>query len=254
MIRYHRLSSDEQKVLCHKGTEPPNTGEYCDLFLEGVYLCRRCDAPLFLSSDKFPSTCGWPSFDDEISGSIISQADNQRTEILCRRCSAHLGHVFVGEMRTEKNIRYCVNSLSLRFLPLTCDGMERCFVAGGCFWGVQRSMKKCPDVVRTEVGYIGGTVVEPTYEEVCSGETSHTEAVEIFFKLGSFENVLTCFLETLEPSQEEVKRQYRLAIFYLSAEQESIANQLVQKRGLKIDITPASFFYTAEESHQDYYS
>ncbi len=118
-MQLNKLTQDEEKVIIHKGTEAPFTGEYDTTFREGTYVCRQCNTPLYVSNSKFHSGCGWPSFDQEIDGAVkrIPDPDGSRTEITCAACGGHLGHVFEGEGYTEKNTRHCVNSVSLKFIP-----------------------------------------------------------------------------------------------------------------------------------------
>ncbi len=116
-MKLNPLTPEEERVIVHKGTEPPFTGKYCDFFEEGTYLCKRCDAPLFRSEDKFHSKTGWPSFDSEMDNATKRIPDGSRTEVVCARCGAHLGHVFEGEGFTPKNLRYCINSVALKFIP-----------------------------------------------------------------------------------------------------------------------------------------
>ncbi len=116
---YNPLSAEERHIIEFKGTEPPFTGEYDDFYEDGSYICRRCNAELYRSVDKFDANCGWPAFDKEIPGAVthLPDPDDMRTEIECANCGGHLGHVFMGERLTETNARHCVNSISMKFVP-----------------------------------------------------------------------------------------------------------------------------------------
>jgi peptide-methionine (R)-S-oxide reductase len=122
-MAYNNLTNEESHIIEDKGTERPFTGEYDDFYKEGIYICRRCNNPLFTSKAKFDAGCGWPAFDEHFSGAVlqIPDEDMMRTEIQCANCKAHLGHVFTGEKLTEKDTRHCVNSLSITFIP---EGQE----------------------------------------------------------------------------------------------------------------------------------
>lgn len=118
MKKFRKLTPQEEYVILEKGTERPFSGEYCDNKKAGIYVCKQCQSELFSSKDKFDSGCGWPSFDDELNNSVkkVLDRDGRRIEILCNECQGHLGHIFSGEGFTEKNLRYCVNSISLEFI------------------------------------------------------------------------------------------------------------------------------------------
>jgi peptide methionine sulfoxide reductase msrA/msrB len=265
---YRALTPEEEAVIVHKGTERPFTGEYNQHFEKGTYHCKRCDAPLYRSSDKFASSCGWPSFDDEIEGAIRREtdADGMRTEILCANCGAHLGHVFEGERLTDRNIRHCVNSISLVFVPDE-EAADTAFAyfAGGCFWGVEHLFQAKEGVVSAVSGYMGGSTEDPTYEEVCSGTTGHLEAVQVEYdpEKVTYEELARYFFEIHDPTQAggqgpDIGGQYLSAIFYGSEEEKETAERLIgilreKGYGVVTQVRPATKFWKAEDYHQDYY-
>lgn len=260
------LTADEKRVIIDKGTEIPFSGKYYDFNEKGIYVCKQCGSPLYKSSDKFSSNCGWPSFDDEIEGAVkhIPDADGVRTEIVCANCNGHLGHVFLNEGFTQKNTRHCVNSISLEFIPAK-ENREVAIFAGGCFWGVEYLMEKQEGVISVESGYIGGLLENPTYEIVSSETSGYAEAVQIIFdpSLTNYKTLTKIFFEIHDPTQlnrqgPDIGEQYRSEIFYTNPQQKIIADNLIkilQNKGYNITtkVTPATVFYKAENYHQDYY-
>jgi peptide methionine sulfoxide reductase msrA/msrB len=267
-MKFKQLTPEEEQVIVNKGTEAPFTGKFEKFNEPGTYVCKRCATPLYRSADKFDAHCGWPSFDDEISGAVkrIADADGMRTEIVCSACGAHLGHVFSGEGFTDKNTRHCVNSISLDFVPDGGAGLtDTAVFAGGCFWGVEYYMKKINGVISTDVGYTGGKTENPTYKEVCAGNSGHYEAIKVLFDPGrtTFEAVARMFFETHDPTQwnhqgPDWGEQYRSAVFYRNEDQKNITENLIRElmeKGFKVvtEVIPAKKFWKAEDYHQDYY-
>ncbi|HVN57422.1 MAG TPA: bifunctional methionine sulfoxide reductase B/A protein [Bacteroidales bacterium] len=266
---YNDLSKEEARVILNKGTEYPFTGKFEKFSGRGTFICKQCGSALYYSDSKFDAHCGWPSFDDEIKGAVlrIPDPDGVRTEIACAVCGAHLGHVFTGEGFTSKDTRHCVNSVSLDFVPARLDPGRygTAVFAGGCFWGVEYYMQKAPGVISVTSGYTGGWVKNPSYREVCSGNTGHAESVKIIYDIQktSYEKLLTLFLEIHDPTQAggqgpDIGDQYRSEIFYMNDEQKATAGKLLKllnDKGYKTTtkVTKATEFYDAEDYHQDYY-
>jgi peptide methionine sulfoxide reductase msrA/msrB len=268
MLKTNSLIPVVREIICNKDTEHPFTGEYEDWGEVGTYLCRKCGLALFRSQTKFHSGCGWPSFDEEIVGAVKREPDpdGQRTEIVCARCGGHLGHVFEGEKFTAKNIRHCVNSASLDFVEdRNVTDTEEAIFAAGCFWGVEHYFKKLPGVLRTEVGYVGGNFNNPSYADVCAGETGHYEAVRVIYdpKVVSFRDVTKYFFEIHDPTQTDgqgpdLGEQYLSVVFYFDQKQKDIAEELIgilTQKGYDIatQVLPVKPFWRAESYHQNYY-
>jgi peptide methionine sulfoxide reductase msrA/msrB len=264
-MEYRRLTPEEENVIVNKGTEMPYTGAYVNTFEDGVYTCRRCGTPLFRSDSKFPANCGWPAFEMAIEGAVLSipDDDGERTEILCAYCGGHLGHVFSGEGFTETDTRYCVNSISMIFIP--AGRIETVYFAGGCFWGIEHTFDHTPGVLSAQSGYMGGTTPNPEYGEVCSGTTGHAETVKVVFDTSSvaFRDLAVTFFEIHDPSQVnrqgvDTGTQYRSAIFYTTEEQLPVIEELLQILGnngyaVATEVLPAGDFWPAEEYHQEYF-
>lgn len=258
-----RLTDEESNVLLHAATEAPFAGKYWDFWESGVYLCRQCGAALYSSEAKFRSDCGWPSFDSEIPDAVGRRpdADGLRVEIVCANCKGHLGHVFEGERFTPKNTRHCVNSLSIVFTP-SC----RALFGGGCFWGVEDFFSSREGVFAATSGYAGGGTANPTYQEVCSGDTGHAESVLVEYDpaIVSYRELAQNFFEIHDPTQPnrqgpDFGTQYRSALFYFDEEQKNIALELVDHlkglgKNVVTEIVPMTNFYPAEGYHQHFFA
>lgn len=243
------------------------------------------------SLDKFDSGTGWPSFTQPVKGTdIVERKDRKfgmvRTEVRSKVADSHLGHVFEDGPADKGGMRYCINSASLKFIPVEemdqagygrylepfvkagvvkAPTHETAVLAGGCFWGMEEILRKIPGVIKTTVGHSGGTTANPKYEDVTTGRTGHAEAIEVVFDSArlSYESLLDYFFRmhdptTLNRQHNDVGTQYRSAIFYTSEVQKQTAERvkLAQsgkfKRPITTEITAATKFYSAEEYHQKY--
>jgi len=279
-----RLTPLQYEVTQNCGTEPPFRNEYWDNHREGIYVDVVSGEPLFSSMDKFDSGTGWPSFLKPIQADAVTERTDashgmRRTEVRSSGADSHLGHLF-DDGPGPSGLRYCVNSASLRFIPVGdmekegYGGLLGLFVktetaifAAGCFWGTEAYFRALPGVLSTEVGYSGGTTVDPTYEEVCTGRTGHAESLQVVFdpsKIG-YVTLLKHFFRMHDPTSlnrqgGDVGTQYRSAVFYAGPEQRRIAEETVASlsksgrygRPVVTQVAPAGPFYPAEDYHQDY--
>ncbi|MFG0257541.1 MAG: bifunctional methionine sulfoxide reductase B/A protein [Phycisphaerales bacterium JB043] len=276
------LTPEERRILLDHGTEPPFCGGLLDNKLDGLYLCRLCDLPLFESSTKFTSGTGWPSFFAPYDADhILDIEDNslgmQRIENRCARCDAHLGHVF-PDGPEPTGMRFCVNSASLVFVEKGQElphrarpvQIETAYFAGGCFWGIEHRMQEIEGVIDAVSGYQGGHVEQPTYKLVCSGTTGHAESVRVRFDPArvSYETLLEAYFTIHDPTQlnrqgPDIGTQYRSAIFAANEEQHRQASEFIERlqetdrrfknKTIVTTVSEYETFYAAEEYHQDYH-
>ncbi|HEY3052297.1 MAG TPA: bifunctional methionine sulfoxide reductase B/A protein [Thermoanaerobaculia bacterium] len=291
-----KLTPLQYEVTQHEGTEPPFRNEYWDNHKAGIYVDIVSGEPLFSSLDKFDSGTGWPSFTKPLEpANVVTKSDRKlfmvRTEVRSKNANSHLGHVF-DDGPPPTGQRYCMNSASMRFIPvdrLEAEGYgeylplfgkaatgsakasgktvaaktETATIAGGCFWGAQDLLRKLPGVISSRVGYTGGTVRNATYQN----HEGHAEAVEVVFdptKI-SYEQILEFFFKMHDPTTmnrqgNDVGTSYRSAIFYHDDAQRQVAERVkakvdksgAWKRPVVTEIVPAKEFWQAEDYHQDY--
>ncbi|MCF6340706.1 MAG: bifunctional methionine sulfoxide reductase B/A protein [Sulfurimonas sp.] len=266
-----QLSDEEKHVIINKGTQRPFVGKYTNEKSNGIYTCKLCDTPLYDSSNKFDSSCGWPSFDDSIDGAVkrVLDEDERRTEIVCANCGGHLGHVFKGEGYTSKNIRHCVNSISLKLtkkLDIIDEKLSRAYFAGGCFWGVEYYLEKLDGVKEVHSGFMGGHVKNPSYYEVIRTNTGHLEAVEVIYDSSkiSYKRIVKTFFEIHDPTQTngqgpDIGNQYLSAVFTDNQSEKDTIQSLMEdlyENGFDVatKILKQDEFYKADEDHQNYYN
>jgi peptide methionine sulfoxide reductase msrA/msrB len=296
------LSPEQKAVTQECATENPFRNAYWNNHDAGIYIDIVDGKPLFSSKDKFDSGTGWPSFSRPLDEQMVKLLEDRshgmvRTEVKSRAAGSHLGHVFDDGPKPTGQ-RYCINSAALRFvnaLDLEKEGYgkykglfttqeleaekkkrsermikgeyQTAILAGGCFWGVQDLIRKVPGVIETEVGYTGGAMKDPVYEQVKKGNTGHAEAVRIVFdpKVVSWERLLDLFFTLHDPTTpnrqgNDIGTQYRSAIFFTSPAQKEAALRKIKewndsgkwKKPLTTELIPAGDFYPAEAYHQDY--
>jgi peptide methionine sulfoxide reductase msrA/msrB len=283
-----KLTPIQYQCTQEEGTEKPFENKYWDHKEVGIYVDIVSGEPLFSSQDKYDSGSGWPSFTKPIEINHVKTKKDyslfvERVEVRSTNADSHLGHVFDDGPKKEGGKRFCINSASLNFIPfeqLKEKGysefmfnfakekkLEIATLAGGCFWGVEELFRNEKGVLESQVGYIGGTLNNPTYNDVKKGTTGHAEAIRVLFdpKITSFEKLLELFFKLHDPTTvnqqgNDIGSQYRSAIFFNSPDQKTVAEKIKKrvdeskawKKPVVTEIVETSEFFPAEEYHQKY--
>ena len=262
------LTEEQFNITRLKRTGPADSSDPCSDFEAGRYLCICCGTALFDSEEKFGNRAGSPSFIQPLSENVVAyRRDNtlgmKRIEAICSTCDGHLGYVFQDGPKPG-GLRYCIHPVSLKRIAIHEKKMD---FGGGCFWCTEAIFQRLKGVIKVESGYSGGTVVNPTYREVCSGTTGHAEVVELTYDPGqiSFDDLLRIHLATHNPTTADRQgadrgAQYRSVIFYRSEEEKKLALAVVAQMQeyytdkIVTQLQMFEQFYKAEDRHQDYYN
>jgi len=293
-----KLTAEQFKVTCEAGTEPPFKNAYWNNHEAGIYVDVTTGEPLFSSTDKFDSGSGWPSFTRPIQKQVVTEHKDSafgmvRIEVRSKSGDAHLGHVFDDGPSDQGGLRYCINSASLRFVPvakLEAEGYgeylklfqpassanqakaavktETAYLAGGCFWGMEDLLRKIPGVVETEVGYTGGHLANPKYDDTHDSKSGHAESVKVVFdpQVLSYDQLLEKWFfkmhdpTTLNRQGNDVGTQYRSALFPVDEAQRKTAEAVIArvnqagvwKKPITTTVEPFKQWWKGEDYHQDY--